>query len=155
MAAWSAARTAGEAAAPTASPTATRGRAPSAAEITGSSAASPPRASTWSPARYSQDTGSTARTQLLPEGACVHGVSPASPAGISKVSRSESFPRPLAWKIRCASVIVRLWEWEYREYISRSDRLSALGPPRRIVADPVGALWYVYPKTDKAYTVTV
>lgn len=51
--------------------------------------------------------------------------------------------------------INRLWEFSYRQYISRSDRNTSTGPPQRIVADRVGSTWYVYPKTDQAYTVTV
>lgn len=43
----------------------------------------------------------------------------------------------------------------YRNYIAKADRLSATGPPQYIVADPMGATWYVYPVPDRSYTVTV
>ena len=52
------------------------------------------------------------------------------------------------------SSIVTLFEWTYRTYIAKADRNTSTGPPQRIVADPVTGTWYVYPKTDQAYTVS-
>lgn len=43
----------------------------------------------------------------------------------------------------------------YRQYINIVDRLTSTGPPAKIAADLVGLSWYVYPKTDQAYTVSV
>lgn len=53
------------------------------------------------------------------------------------------------------NAVAKLWEWDYRSYIVQSDRLSAAGAPNRIVADQVGATWYIFPVPDAAYTVTV
>lgn len=51
--------------------------------------------------------------------------------------------------------IIKTWALNPREYQALIDRNTATGPPRRIVADDVAVTWYVYPKTDKAYTVTI
>ncbi len=48
----------------------------------------------------------------------------------------------------------KFWAWTYREYIARPDRLTAVGPVRRIVGDSVGKLWYVWPVTDQGYTLS-
>lgn len=45
--------------------------------------------------------------------------------------------------------------WSYRDYIARPERLTAEGAPQRVVPDKVGGTWYVFPKPDAAYTITV
>lgn len=44
---------------------------------------------------------------------------------------------------------------DYREYIAKVDRLTAQGAPRNLIADDVGATWYVYPSPDQGYTIDV
>ena len=49
----------------------------------------------------------------------------------------------------------RMWALDYRQYIAKGDRLTSQGAPLNIVADPIGATWYVYPVPDQAYTLPV
>jgi len=51
--------------------------------------------------------------------------------------------------------ITTLRELTYRQYIGLADRATARGAPTRIVADPVGATWYVYPLPDRGYAISV
>ena len=51
--------------------------------------------------------------------------------------------------------VSKCWGRTYRQYIGIPDRLTTVGPPLLIAYDPVAVSWYVYPKTDQAYTVSV
>lgn len=53
------------------------------------------------------------------------------------------------------NVNVPMWGMTYRAYMALRDRATASGPPKSIIADPIGATWYVYPIPDASLTATV